>query len=459
MIKYQISTIIENQQNFFNSHQTLDPGFRKLHLSKLKKVIKSCENEIEQALLADLGKGSFEVFASEIGLVQHELTHHIKNLGKWTKPKRARTPLHAIPAYSYVTKQPYGRVLLLSPYNYPFQLSFTPLIGAISAGNVVVLKPSEFTPLTSAVIEKIIKQVFNEEYVAVLRGGIEVGQELLDQRWDKIFFTGSSRVGKIVLESASKYLTPVVLELGGKNPVVVDKDANLKIAAKRTIWGKLLNAGQSCVAPDYLFVHSDVKHEFLKLMVEAIEQLYSNLPDDKSDYTKIVNGEAIGRLSKLIENEHVYYGGEFDTGGRYFAPTILTDVTFDSTVMKEEIFGPVLPVISFTNIDEVISFIRNGEKPLAVFYFSEDKKNQKNFLLKTYSGDAMINDVVIHFTNFSLPFGGVGFSGMGSYHGKNSFNVFSHKRSVMKTSTIFDLPLRYPPYKKWVFKILRILLR
>jgi len=335
----------------------------------------------------------------------------------------------------------------------------TPLIGAVSAGNVVVLKPSEFTPHTAAAIEKIIKETFNKKHVIVVQGGVEISQDLLAQRWDKIFFTGSSRVGKIVLKAAAQNLTPVILELGGKNPVVVDKDTNLKIAARRIIWGKLLNAGQSCVAPDYLFVHSEVSEKLLLLMKQMIEQFFTEHPNTNSDFPKIVNEIAIGRLTKLLDDTNIYYGGNFDKGDKHFSPTILTGVNMESPIMKEEIFGPILPVLTFENIDEVITFINAGEKPLSVYYFSENKKKQKEFLQKTYSGDAAINEVVLHFTNFSLPFGGVGYSGMGSYHGKRSFEVFSHERSVIKTTTKFDLPLRYPPYKKWVLKLLRVLFR
>jgi aldehyde dehydrogenase (NAD+) len=451
--------IIAGQNEFFDSHTTLDIDFRLTHLKRLKQNIKQYEGEIVNALHADLGKSEFESFSTEIGLVQHELTLHIRKLKRWAKPKRAGTPIYTFSSHSYVCQQPYGLVLIISPFNYPFMLAFAPLIGAVSAGNVVSLKPSEFTPSTSAVIEKIIKKTFDKNYVAVFQGGIKISQELLSIRWDKIFFTGSSRVGKIVLEAAAKYLTPVVLELGGKNPVVVDSDANLEIAARRIIWGKLLNAGQSCVAPDYLFVHSEVKDKFLKLMVDAIESFFSSHPQQNGDFSKMVSQAAVERLSKMMENTTVYFGGKFDRDSKYFSPTILTDVTADSPVMKEEVFGPVLPVLTFEKQDEVIEFIKKGEKPLATFYFSEDQKKQKEFLQKTYSGDAMINDVVLHFTNLSLPFGGVGYSGMGSYHGKRSFDVFSHERSVMNTSTRFDLPFRYPPYKKWVLNVLKILFR
>ncbi len=451
--------VLQKQEAFFNAHETLGINFRIQQLRRFKAAIQHYEGEVISALKKDLGKGEFEAFSSEIGLVQHELTLHIKNLKKWATPKRAKTPLHAFPSRSYIYRQPFGKVLVISPFNYPFMLALTPVAGSVAAGNVVVLKPSEFTPNVALVIQKIIEKAFDEKHVAVIQGGVEISQQLLSFRWDKIFFTGSTRVGKIVLDAAAKHITPVVLELGGKNPVIVDKDANLKIAAKRIIWGKLLNAGQSCVAPDYLYVHADVKETFLKFLVESIKQFYSEHPHENGDYTRIVNKAAVQRLSKLVENTTVYYGGNFTEQSNFFAPTVLTDVSPNSPVMQEEIFGPVLPVLTFQKIDEVIEVIKKGEKPLAAFYFSENKGKQQDFLKNTYSGDAMINDVVIHFTNISLPFGGVGYSGMGSYHGKRSFEVFSHERSVMKTPTWIDLPLRYPPYKTWILKLLRILFR
>ncbi|MCG6188246.1 aldehyde dehydrogenase [Maribellus maritimus] len=454
-----LKQIIQAQDDFFYSNITLDVNFRIKKLKELKSAIKKYEEELITGFRKDLGKGGFEVISSEIGLVQNELTQHIKHLKKWARPKRAGTPLHAFPSKSFVHKQPLGRVLIISPFNYPFMLTIAPLVGALSAGNVAVLKPSEAVTSVTDTIEKIISEVFDKQYVYVVKGDALISQELLSYRWDKIFFTGSSRVGKIVLQAAAKYITPVVLELGGKNPVIVDKDANLKIAARRIVWGKLLNGGQSCVAPDYLFVHESVKNRFLELMVAAIKSMYSEAPKENGDFTRIVNSSAVRRILELLKGSTVYYGGDYDEKTNYFSPTILTDVLPDSPVMKDEIFGPVLPVLSFQRMDDVFSFLKKEEKSLATYYFSESRKKQKEFLNRTTSGDAMINDVVLHFTNPLLPFGGVGDSGMGSYHGKHSFDVFSHERSVMKTSSKIDLPLRYPPYKKWVFKVLRLLFK
>lgn len=455
----QIDNLIDNQQAFFNSHKTLEPEFRKSQLIKLKQIIKSNEKEIEKALSDDLGKCEFEAFSSEIGWVLHELTFHIKNLKRWSKPKKANSSLLVFPSTGYIFNQPLGKILIIGPFNYPFMLVFMPLIGAVSAGNVVMVKPSEFAKHTSNIISRIITEAFNPAHVSVVQGGLETNQELLAKRWDKIFFTGSTRVGKIVMQAAAKHLTPVVLELGGKNPVVVDRDANLKIAARRIVWGKLLNTGQTCVAPDYLFVHKDIKDELLVLMKESIRQFFTDEIDKNPDYPRIINEAAVSRLKGLIVESAVYCGGDIDYSTKFVAPTIVTDVTVDSEIMKEEIFGPVLPVLSFENTDEVLRFIQKREKPLSVYYFSENRAKQKDFLKKTYSGNAGINDVVLQFVMMNLPFGGVGYSGMGAYHGKRSFDIFSHERAVLKTTTKFDFPLRYPPYKKGFLKLIRFLLK
>lgn len=459
MTNNQISSIIENQNIFFNNHQTLDLNFRKAKLLLLKEVIKKHEKEISAALNSDLGKCEFEAFLTEIGLVQYELTNHIKNLKKWARTKKVSTPLFAFPSASYIYKQPFGKVLVIAPFNYPFMLAFMPLIGAVASGNVVVVKPSEFTSKTAAIIEKIITAVFDVNHVSVVQGGIEISQYLLDHRWDKIFFTGSTRVGKIVMQAAARHLTPLILELGGKNPVVVNKDADLKVAARRIIVGKMINTGQTCIAPDYLFVHRDVKEELLVLLKGAIEKFYSENPEESEEYSKIINESAIERLNELITGVNIFYGGQVNNSSLHFSPTILTDITVDSPVMQEEIFGPILPVLSFDNIDEVVEFINRGEKPLSLYYFGEDRRERNNFLRITYSGNAGINEVGMQFLNLSLPFGGVGYSGIGTYHGKHSFDAFSHERAVIKTTTKFDLPLRYPPFKSVVFRLMRFLMR
>lgn len=454
-----IPGLVDRHRHYFATGKTIDPEFRRESLIRLHQNIKKYEKDISRALNKDLGKSEFEAFSTEIGMVLHELSFHIKKLKSWARPQRVRTPLFAWPSKSYIHKQPYGTVLVISPFNYPFMLAMTPLIAAVSAGNSVALKPSEYIVETTKIIERLVQETFGEGHVSVVKGGIEESRQLLAERWDKIFFTGSTKVGKIILEAASKYLTPVVLELGGKNPAIVDQEANLNIAARRIIWGKLINAGQTCIAPDYVLVHSSVKEQFQKTMVEVIEQFFSEHPDLNKDFPAIVNERAIERLIAMMEGSHIFYGGKVNSETRHFSPTLLTDVSFDSAVMQDEIFGPILPIIGFDSLEKAIEQINKGEKPLSLYYFSEDKKKQKEVLKRTYSGDAGVNEVVMHFTNLSLPFGGVGYSGMGSYHGKRSFDVFTHERSVMKTSTWIDIPLRYPPYKNSVLKLLRLLFK
>ena len=447
------------QTNFLKSGKTLDTNFRIEQLKKLKLSIKKYESELIIALKDDLGKNEFEAFTNEIGLAQKEISFHIKKLKKWAKPQKVSTPLFLFPSSSYITKQPYGKILIIGPFNFPFMLTIIPLIGALSAGNVVVVKPSENTIKTAAVIEKLLQETFDEKLVAVVLGGVEISKSLLEKRWDKIFCTGSTRVGKIVMQAAAKHLTPVELELGGKNPVIIDADANLTVAAKRIVWGKFLNAGQSCVSPDYLLIHENIKDKFLPLLKQNIVQFFTENPKQSADFGRIVNRETTQRITQLIQNETIYFGGDSDDEENYISPTIVSDVQPDSALMQEEIFGPVLPVLTFKKLEDAIDFIAEREKPLAAYFFSESKKKQHFFLTHTYSGDASINEVVIHFTNFALPFGGVGYSGIGSYHGKHSFDCFSHSRSVVKTPTFFDLPLRYPPVKNWVYQFMRLIFK
>lgn len=454
-----IKEIAKRQRAFFDTGATLSVDFRIRHLKKLRQNIYKYERELFEALNKDLGKSEFDAFTGEIGLALKEITFHIKNLRHWAKPEKVSTPLFSFPSKSYIHKQPFGKILIIAPFNFPFMLSIIPLIGAISAGNVAVVKPSELTTHVSAVIEKIIAESFDSNYVAVVQGGVEISSEILAYQWDKIFFTGSTRVGKIIMEAAAKHLTPVILELGGKNPVVVDEDANLKTAARRIAWGKFYNTGQSCVSPDYLFIHEKVKDAFLPLLKEALDGFYEKNPRESRHFGRMINESAVQRLTDLLKNENIFLGGEFDSGDRYFSPTILTDVDKSSPVMQDEIFGPVLPVISFNDLKEVVQYLNQKEKPLVVYYFSENRKKQKQFLRNTYSGDASINEVVVHFTNFALPFGGVGYSGTGAYHGKHSFDAFSHSRSVMKTTTWFDIPFRYAPNKKWILRMMRFLMK
>ena len=445
-----IKSVFNKQKEFFYLGKTNDINFRIDNLKRLKQVIKKNEDKILDALKKDLGKSNFESYATEVGLVYDEINKHIKNIKRWSKIEKTKSPIVYYPAKSYIYKEPYGVTLIIGPFNYPFQLVIAPLVGAISAGNTAIIKPSENTKNTSILLEEMINENFQEEYLKVVSPleGKEVVSYLLDLPFDYIFFTGSIRVGKIVMEKAAKNLVPVTLELGGKSPCIVDKDAKLELAAKRIVWGKFLNVGQTCVAPDYLCVHSSVKDKLLKLIVEEIHKQFGTEVKNSPDYPRVVNTASLNRLKEYINDGEIYYGGNFDITELYMEPTILTNVDVDSNVMTEEIFGPILPVIEFDNIQDIISFINKREKPLALYYFSENKKSIKNVLRCTTSGGVTINDTVIHVANGNLPFGGVGNSGMGSYHGKASFDAFTHKRSVMERGTFVEFNVRFAPYKE-----------
>lgn len=444
-----INLIFNKQKEFFNLGKTKDINFRIEVLKKLKKVIKENEDKILEALKRDLGKSNFESYATEIGLVYDEINTHIKNIKRWSKIEKIKSPIVHYPSKSYIYKEPYGVTLIIGPFNYPFQLVMAPLVGAISAGNTAIIKPSENTKNTALLLEEIINENFNKEYLRVVSPleGKEAVSFLLELPFDYIFFTGSIRVGKIVMEKAAKNLVPVTLELGGKSPCIVDKDAKLEMAAKRIVWGKFLNVGQTCVAPDYLCVHRSIKDKLLKLIVEEIHKQFGKDIKSSPDYPRVVNSASLNRLSEYLNDGEIYYGGKFDKNDLYMEPTILTNVDVDSNVMTEEIFGPILPVIEFENIKDIINFINAREKPLALYYFSENKVNINNILKCTTSGGVTINDTVIHVANGNLPFGGVGNSGIGSYHGKASFDTFTHKRSVMERGTFIEFNIRFAPYK------------
>ena len=445
-----IKSVFNKQKEFFYLGKTNDINFRIDNLKRLKQVIKKNEDKILDALKKDLGKSNFESYATEVGLVYDEINKHIKNIKRWSKIEKTKSPIVYYPAKSYIYKEPYGVTLIIGPFNYPFQLVIAPLVGAISAGNTAIIKPSENTKNTSILLEEMINENFQEEYLKVVSPleGKEVVSYLLDLPFDYIFFTGSIRVGKIVMEKAAKNLVPVTLELGGKSPCIVDKDAKLELAAKRIVWGKFLNVGQTCVAPDYLCVHSSVKDKLLKLIVEEIHKQFGTEVKNSPDYSRVINTASLNRLKEYLNDGEIYYGGNFDITELYMEPTILTNVDVDSNVMTEEIFGPILPVIEFDNIQDIISFINKREKPLALYYFSENKKSINNILRCTTSGGVTINDTVIHVANGNLPFGGVGNSGMGSYHGKASFDAFTHKRSVMERGTFVDFNVRFAPNKE-----------
>lgn len=451
-----INFIFKKQKEFYKKGETKDINFRIDNLKKLKRIIKLNENRILDALNKDLGKSNFESYATEVGIVYEEINMHIKNIKKWAKVEKRKSPIVYYPAKSYIYKEPYGVTLIIGPFNYPFQLVIAPLIGAISAGNTVIIKPSENTKNISLLLEEIINENFQEEYLKVVSPleGKEVVTLLLDLPFDYIFFTGSVKVGKIIMEKAAKYLTPITLELGGKSPCIVDNDSKLELAAKRIVWGKFLNAGQTCVAPDYLYVHKSIKEKLLRLIVSELHKQFGKDINSSLDYPRVVNSISLDRLKGYIKDGEIYYGGNIDTAKLYMEPTILTNVSVDSPVMTEEIFGPILPVLEFEDIGEVIDFVNNREKPLALYYFSEDNKKVEYVLRNTTSGGVTINDTIIHVANSNLPFGGVGNSGLGKYHGKSSFDVFTHERAVMKRGTFIEFNIRFAPYKDKI-KILK----
>jgi aldehyde dehydrogenase (NAD+) len=422
-------------------------NFRKESLIKLLNAVITHENEIIQALYDDFKKPAFEAVLTETSYVISELKETIKNLKSWSKPKRVFPSILNFPSTDYIYKEPYGRILIIAPWNYPFQLALCPLISAVAAGNQVVVKPSELTPKTSEIIAKIIAKVFDKNHVEVIEGGVEVSQKLLSERWDYIFFTGSVAVGKIVAKAAAENLTPVTLELGGKNPCIIDETANLKLAAKRIVWGKFMNAGQTCIAPDYILIQKDMKSHFIDYLKEEITKAYGENPSDSPDFARIVNTKNWQRLVDMIEPEKVIFGGQTDIKNCYIAPTLMEEPLTDSEVMKDEIFGPILPIIAYDNESDIETIISRYEKPLALYIFTENRVFSKQMIQKYSFGGGCVNDTMVHFSNKRLPFGGVGHSGIGAYHGSLSFEVFSHKKSILKKSNFLDLPMRYAPYK------------
>ena len=434
-------------REFFDKGTTRDVACRIERLKALRRAIIEQMKEINAALWSDLRKSEGEAYLTEIGMVLGEINYHVKHLRQWAKSRRQATPLAVWPSKSWIMYEPYGVVLIIAPWNYPFQLLLEPLIGAISAGNCVVLKPSPFAPATAEVIKKIVAAVFEPGYVSVFDGEGNVAELLLSERFDYIFFTGGSHFGQHVMEMAAKHLTPVTLELGGKSPCIVGRGANVEIAARRTAWGKFINAGQTCVAPDYVFVHKNQRAEFVEAVRLTVKRFYGDRPCDSPDYPRIVHREGTERLANLIHaSGQVVFGGEVNVEERYIAPTVLIDVEADSLIMREEIFGPILPVLTYREIDDVIRFVNKRDKPLALYYFGP-KREAREVLSRTSSGGACVNDTIVHLANPRLPFGGVGMSGGGKYHGKASFELFSNLRSGVKSFTFFDNPFRYAPYK------------
>ncbi|EGT0681380.1 aldehyde dehydrogenase [Clostridium perfringens] len=440
---------INKQREYFSTGETKDINFRIEKLKKLRDVLKSEEEKIFEALKKDLMKSSFESYVTEVAMVYDEINMHIKNIKKWSKKRRVKTPLVQFPAKSFIQLEPYGVVLIIGPFNYPFMLTMDPLIGAIAAGNTAVIKPSESAPETSKILKEILEKVFDEKYVLHVNPerGKEVVEELLKEKFDYIFFTGSATVGKIVMKAASQYLTPVTLELGGKSPCIIDKDCKLELAARRIVWGKLLNSGQTCVAPDYLYVHKDIEEEFIKKLEEEIKNQFGDNPLESEDYSKMVNEREFNRVLSYIDKEKLVFGGNYNRKTFQIEPTILKNVTWDDPVMKREIFGPIFPILPFENLDEVIRLVNSKDKPLAIYYFSEDKNKIEKVLNSTSSGGVTINDTLVHVSSSYLPFGGVGNSGMGEYHGKYSFDLFSNKKGVMNRKTFLDLKIRYAPFQ------------
>lgn len=443
-----ISHLYKAQQAYFDSGATRSYTFRKEQLKKLKKALKEHEQLLMDALYKDLRKPPMEAYAGEVGLLYSNIDFMLENLRNWMRPEEVTSPLVAYPSKSRIYKDPLGLTLLISPWNYPLLLLFNPLAGAIAGGNCAVLKPSELAPATASVIDKIIKNTFDPAYIAVVQGeGAEVIPALMKFRFDHVFFTGSVAVGKKVMEMATPHLTPVTLELGGKSPVLVDEKVNIKLAARRIVWGKFWNAGQICVAPDYLLVHHRVKEELVQAMKASLHAFYGENPAASKDYARIINHRRFDTLCEFLSQGRIITGGQTDRNDLYIAPTLLEDVSWDDPVMQEEIFGPILPVITYQDLPEALNMIKQNPYPLAMYIFTSSKRTEKKILSEVRFGGGCVNDTVVHLTNPELPFGGVGFSGMGHYYGQYSFETFTHKKGILKSATWIDAPLKYPPYK------------
>lgn len=434
-----------------------DIGYRKETLKKLLFNIQKSEDLIIKALYDDFKKPAFEAVLTETNYVISELKDTIKNIHNWAKPQRILPSILNFPSTDYIYKEPYGKVLILAPWNYPFQLALCPLISAVAAGNKVILKPSELTPKTAEIITEIIQKTFHINHVEVIQGGVDVSQKLLEKRWDYIFFTGSVAVGKIVAKAAAENLTPVTLELGGKNPCIIDETANLKLAAKRIVWGKFINAGQTCIAPDYILIHKDVKVHFIGYLKDEITKAYGHNPQESPDFARIINTKNWVRLDSMIEQKKVVFGGQTDAQNLYIAPTLIDEPSIESAIMQEEIFGPILPILTYKTEADIKNSIDQYEKPLALYVFSENRNFTKKIIARYSFGGGCINDTIVHFSNKRLPFGGVGHSGIGAYHGKLSFDTFSHHKGIVKKANWLDLPMRYAPYKDKLATIKKLL--
>ncbi len=452
----EIQEIVSKQKDFFKTQQTKNIRFRKMYLEKLRDVILQNENLLYEAIYKDFGKSKFDTFPTEISFILNDINYYLKNLKSLSKPKKVRTNLVNQIGKSRIHSEPLGNILVIGAWNYPYQLSLSPIIAALAAGNCCILKPSEIAENTMKTMVKIISENFPPEYLYAYEGGIDETTELLKLKFDKIFFTGSTKVGKIVYEAAAKNLTPVTLELGGKSPAIITKEANLEVAAKRIVWGKFLNAGQTCVAPDYLLVEESVKEQFLEMLRKYIQEF--KYEPNSEHYTRIINQRNFERLTKLINKDKIYFGGNFDREKLFIEPTILMNINWEDDVMQEEIFGPILPVISFNNFNTILNEILELEKPLAAYLFTNNSEEKENFKQKISFGGGCINDVMMHLGNENLPFGGVGSSGIGNYHGKFGFETFSHQKAILDRATWGEPNIKYPPYSEkklsWIKRFL-----
>lgn len=453
----QIHNTLKIQDEFLSTGQTLSVEFRITQLLRLKKAIKKYEPQILEALYKDLHKPNFEAYGTEIAMVYTEIDYFVKNLKQWASPKSVRSPLLNFKSKTELVPEPYGHVLLIGPWNYPFQLIGMPLIGAMGAGNVVAVKPSEMAPHTSAIVTQILTETFDSQYISVFEGDYTVSEKLLQHPFDYIFFTGSPAVGKVVYQAAAKNLTPVTLELGGKSPTIVHQSANIKLTAKRIMWGKLINAGQTCIAPDYILVHKSIKNELIAELQKNIETLYGKNPAESPDYCRIINAKHFNRLKNLLENQPVVNNNTLNINDLYISPTLVNEPADDTPLMQEEIFGPILPIKTFETDTEVIQYINSRPKPLALYIFSDNTAFNQLITQRTSSGGVCINDTLGHILT-NAPFGGVGNSGIGGYHGKYSFLAFSHQKTIMQRSNLIDPPLRYAPYNKMPFNLVKKLL-
>ena len=452
-----VQNIVKNQKKFLEELKRKDIQYRIEKLMALKNVIKENEDEIAKALYKDLNKDKVESYMVEIGMVLSELSYIIKNTKKWAKPKRAATPLSQFLASSFIVPEPYGVVLVMSPWNYPFLLTMQPVIGALAAGNTCIIKPSRFSINTSKIIKKLIEKVYDEKYVSVVWGE-DISEELLKQDVDYICYTGSQRVGKIVMKAAAEKLIPVTLELGGKSPCIVEKTADIKLAARRIAFGRILNSGQTCIAPDYILVEKEIKEQFVEELKKNIIKMVGKNPLENKEYPKLIGEKQFNKVKEMLVEKEITYGGKYDEKTLKIEPTILK-CTYKSKAMEEEIFGPLFPIIEFTKIDEVIKYITSNPKPLALYLFTNNKKLQKRILREVSFGGGCINDTIMHIASHNMPFGGVGNSGMGSYHGKYSFDTFSHYKSILKKSNLLDMPMRYHPYKESNYKLIKWFLK